>query len=385
MKKIFLSFIAICAMFFCVMSAEAYEPTATSYKVGDEIEVVLGKGIKAKFYVIEDSDSKNGGVTAIYKGVLGEEFSFGATKAGLDGSTAKTKLDELTKAWETPDVIRLIDVSEINDEIDTSSEEDYEFTKPTFLNIGKSYWTETVVNSNGNFKPYVVNSLSTVSTLKTTTDSTAYIRPVIEVSKLYIEGGMVKPKNLDELGDVFIMLAADATGSEIKIEKTENSLKAKIDDSDEICEATFTLEDGILIHKNTTGDMNYLADFMVMAIAVFDTPRFAYDGYDVLRNIFKLSINESYLTVIRNDDNRITEMTADLETLLGWKVETEEETKVEETKKEEPKQEEIKKEEIKEEVKNPKTADTNIIFVTLGLIASGSLIVISKKKLCKNK
>lgn len=64
---------------------------------------------------------------------------------------------------------------------------------------------------------------------------------------------------------------------------------------------------------------------------------------------------------------------------------TEDDSKVEEPKKEETKVEETKKEEIKEEVKNPKTADTNVILVTLGLIASGSLIVISKKKLCKNK
>lgn len=384
MRKILLSFIALFTMFFCVMSAEAWQPNYTAYEAGNEIEVVLGKGLKAKFYVMEDSNSESGTVTAIYKDVLGEAFYFGPTKASIVGSTAKTKLDELTKDWETPNEIRLIDVSEINDEIDTSSEEEYEFTKPVYLNIGKSYWTQTVINNGETYRPYLVTTWNTFSTLHTTQSNSpsngGYIRPVIEIEKEYINNGVVKPKNWEELVDFYSNVIIEAE-FELKTVKTENSLYAKLTDNEWADEANFDLVDNLLTYKAVykEGDTPILSEFMFECVIYWDAFRIVYDGY-FIDGTFQLTINEPYLTVIRDDNNRITEMTADLETLLGWKVESEEEIKIDDTK-----TEETKKEEIKEEVKNPKTADTNVILVTLGLIASGSLIVISKKKLCKNK
>jgi len=388
MKKMFLSFIAICAMFFGIMSAEAsWYPECTSYSVGDEIEVVLGDGKKEKFYVIENREA-DCYVTAIYKGVLGETISFGLVQNGttFGNSNAEKKLNELTKNWVTPDTIRLIKSSEITDDIDTSKESAYEFSKPAYLNIGKSYWTETVINSNDTFKPYVVSGSVNHSTLKTTVDDTAYIRPVIEVFKLNIDGGAVKPKNWDE----FIKFYSDMIfeeGYESKIESTEKSLYIKMTKGDIVSEANFEFIDGLLIYKNEQSNgINVVSEFMLRLVASLNHSRLVYDVYDDYDlDTFDgaYTFNEDYISVIRNETSEVNEkyikeMTVDLATFLGWK--TEEEIKIDDTK-----TEETKKEEIKEEVKNPKTADTNIVLITLGLIASGSLIVISKKKLCKNK
>lgn len=383
MKKIFLSFIALFTMFFCVMSAEAWQPNYTAYEAGDEIEVVLGKGIKEKFYVIKDSNSESGSVIAIYKDVLGEPFYFGPTKASIAGSTAKTKLDELTKDWETPDVIRLIEVSEINDEIDTSGEEEYEFTKPVYLNIGKSYWTQTVINNGETYRPYLVTTWNTFSTLHTTQSNSpsngGYIRPVIEISKAGVNGGIIKPKNWDEFVEFYSGAIGEMQGENFKIEKTDNSLTAKMTYLDKEYESRFNYNDGVLTYKNESKAYDILAEFMQATIFGLDSYDLVYEGVESDVMLSKEFSND-YLKFTRNDSDEaieqyITEMTVDLETLLGWeKKEVKEEVS-----------KPAEKEEIKEEVKNPKTADTNVILVTLGLIASGSLIVISKKKLCKNK
>jgi hypothetical protein len=317
-------------------------------------------------------------------------------------------------------------------------------------------------------------------------------------------------------------MVIEATGLELKTEKTVDSLYAKISEGEYTDEANFELIDNLLTYKAISTEVEdpILGELMLMTVIGLDSFRFTYDGYDIDNTIYQLTMNEPYLTVIRDDNNLITEMTADLETLFGWNTKEGKENKalwnkfVEEFKKTDiyklladvetntidvtstektlkivandgkksvttnftydngivsfvpsdnvetalvdgiwisnaiatlsnikgydpekvnewikedrkftlkddgiemttekfksgsisgdrctsfkldiknglksfaNKKEETKKEEIKEQVKNPKTADTNVILVTLGLIASGSLIVISKKKLCKNK
>jgi len=166
--------------------------TYTSYKKGDKITVNVNDSTKLDFYVIEDSSTE--AVTAIYDGVLGDDFYFGPTTNSIAGSTAESKLKELTSTWKNPTEIRLVKASEIISGIKVSTDTSEDFTEPSYFNMGKSYWTQDVTVNGDKYYPLVVTSWITYSQLHSAIEgapsSTGAIRPVITVLKDNVVDGI---------------------------------------------------------------------------------------------------------------------------------------------------------------------------------------------------
>lgn len=201
MKKFNYLLIVILLLFVGMVNVDA--KTYTSYKRGDKISVNINEESKLDFYVIENSNEEF--VTAIYEGVLGDDFYFAPTTNSITGSEAETKLNELTSAWNNPTEIRLIKATEVISGVDVTEDLDQDFSEPSYLNIGKSYWTQDVVANGDIYYPILVTSWITYSNLHATQpgapSSGGAIRPIITISKEYVEGGVKEEEKLPEVDD----------------------------------------------------------------------------------------------------------------------------------------------------------------------------------------
>lgn len=260
MKKI-LNYILCAFVFIGVMPITTHaKATYTAYKAGDKITVNVNDTTQKVFYVLEESNTTSNTVTAIYEEVLGDAFWFGATSTTFAGSTAETTLKTLTSDWTNPTQIRLINANEIMSDVTLSTSTGAAFTIPSYLNIGKNYWTQDVVVEDGTTYATIISAKSNYSSISITSDNTttAYIRPVITINKEYIVNDNVDyDAELEKFVETFkntewmgMLTAAFEEGSELKIEHTISNLKVILtgeEDGETYTYTTnFTYANGIL-------------------------------------------------------------------------------------------------------------------------------------------
>ncbi len=232
MKKMFIYLFALSFMFVGVNSVSA--KIFNEFKKGDEISVKLNENESGKFYVLDD---KGDYVIAIYKDVLGDVFYFGPGSGSLgssfEASKACSELRRLTESWIYPNTKDLISAQDIKSDLDLENQEQYDM-KDQIFHIGKSYWTKTIVNGEGeNYFPYLVTSWSTYSNLHTAISESpanvGYIRPVINIDKIYVEEAAIKITSWDQfINSLKEYLDVQIAG--MKLSYTDKSLEIKSDD-----------------------------------------------------------------------------------------------------------------------------------------------------------
>lgn len=232
MKKMFIYLFALSFMFIGVNSVSA--KIFNEFKKGDEISVKLNENESGKFYVLDD---KGDYVIAIYKDVLGDVFYFGPGTGTLgssfEASKAYSELKRLTMSWIYPNTIDLISAQDIKSDLDLENQEHYD-TKDPIFHIGKFYWTKTIVSGEkDSYFPYLVTSWSTYSNLHTAISespaNSGYIRPVINIDKIYVEEAAIKITSWDQfINTLKEYLDVQITG--MRLSYTDKSLEIKNDD-----------------------------------------------------------------------------------------------------------------------------------------------------------
>lgn len=341
-KRIFKILLVLFTLFIGVNKASAYELSYKTYKAGDEVEIVLNEGLSEKFYVLEDTGEE---IVAIYKDVLGEMFWFNPTTNGLKGSEAEKKLNDLTKEWDYADEITLLDATQIKKDIKVEEDEEYDFSEPKYLHIGKSYWTKTVVDDNGNYYPYVVTNWNTYSNLHTTQNtapaSGGYIRPVIKITKLYVKDAVVKPKTFEEFVEGFEkFVKSEFSDQKINIETKilEGGLNIKVssvyEGKEEMSEDVTFKYDG-KIFSFIDEEEKYEVDYVMI---LYLEPMINADIYmDENYKSTSEGASGKYFKIVAGDKN-LKEFSFDLEHYFGFSNKKVADTSAKDDKVENPKQ-----------------------------------------------
>jgi len=296
-KKLILSLILI--MVISVSKVKAYNFYNT-YNPGDEITVILNDSLKSSFYVVEDDDDS---VKAIYNGILGEDIAW---EYSLDNnctftdSVVEQALKERTKIWDNVSYVTLPAANEITS-FDYSSQKEFEelgtLTNPagggmihleSLNNVpfyalnnetGTEYYTKSVMtwnDSNGtscNSYVYGYSKTEFPYLFLNIPDGTEYasIRPLIWVSKYYVEDGINKPKDWNEFAKLFAEFVVDEGYGKINVYHDNNNLTM----SDGDVTDKYIYENGILklISKNNYEEsMEWLMDeFISSYILDFET------------------------------------------------------------------------------------------------------------------
>ncbi len=186
-----------------------------AYKTGDKVTIKLNNTLQQTFYVLEDSSSIDKNITLfseknIGTGAFNEDYSDGNE---YSGSLIESKLKELTNTWENINSARLITIDEIKATGLTNKEQcgpsedilcDTIVQDSWLLYQDEIYWTMTKATSDGNIQYdegryvyYISNGVIQGHIVgykpgsEWNKNGTAFenfgIRPVIEISKEYIE------------------------------------------------------------------------------------------------------------------------------------------------------------------------------------------------------
>lgn len=210
MKYFKYAFVSILTIF-CLPNIVKAEKSKvyTNYKTGDEITVNLSESIQEKVYVIQDNqDSQK--VKAIFKATIGEPVAYGFYSGIIVGgvtntsdyasSTVKKTLEEyaIKQGWTTYEEIRLLNETDMGDISKTEKK------LPSWITLDKEYWTSYMlqdVSVEEECTPAgdkqcilrapdrVAMAISKTGLFQKSINSEAYMRPVIVISKDYIEGG----------------------------------------------------------------------------------------------------------------------------------------------------------------------------------------------------
>ncbi|MCM1370334.1 MAG: hypothetical protein NC181_00375 [Clostridium sp.] len=403
-KSIFKLGIFVAAFFVGIFSVSA-KTTYTSYKAGDKIKVNVSSSKQLDFYVIEDSTSEN--VTAIYDGVLGDCFGFGAITDSFEGSIAQTKLNELTSDWNNPTEIRLIKVSEIDSSIELSNLKDsgVEVREPSYYMATKPYWTQDVIKDGAALLPIDVTSWVTYFSIEAVADSNdgtgiqSAIRPVITVSKDYVVGGS-KISEEDKLWNNFVSkykttdlvkMLSEGEDTTINITSTDDTLKIEFTNGADTTTTNFTYSNGIVAYTppiNAT-DNNLIMDNMWVTNCIYAIADLK--GYDIEKLITWLGENENPNLATHGIEIKTEKNTIHLEDvsdvnintgsitlttgkILSFKLDIKNGLKITNT--------EEKKDTV---VKNPETGDKSsiIVFASIATLLIGTVAYIKLKKYSK--
>jgi len=107
-----------------------YALTYTKYEIGDKINVQVNDSTTLEFYVIEDSDSSNDSVKAIYVDTLENKYNF---------TNAKNSINSLKNNWTNVDSVSLPKIEDIFKDKDVF-EEGFKYTENLALS-NLRYWT----------------------------------------------------------------------------------------------------------------------------------------------------------------------------------------------------------------------------------------------------
>lgn len=299
MKK--LKYLFTLMLAFALVSCFTYVHAEVAYKAynrGDKIVVNLNDNLKGNFYVLADSDTTNNTITAVYETTLGEAVKYGATANGFDGSEVETNLKTLTSTWTAKNIeIRLLTAEEVKAGINFSKDISEDFTEPTFLINNKNYWLGDVAIDGDKTYPGIVNYWNTYSTITVAPEdtTTAYIRPVITITKDLIEGENKTPdyatewnkyvefyKDNDMMDFIKYLILGDGEDEDttFDIQHTENSLKVIIKDTLEEYITNFTYKDGVISYVEYAGPEDYSA-FDQLMVANAEVALVEYKGFDL--------------------------------------------------------------------------------------------------------
>lgn len=209
LKYVVVSIMAI----FCVPNMVKAEKIKVynNYELGDEVIVNLNTtgSVQGKFYVISDNNSDNT-VTALYSTTIGEPVAYGRYSeinpiGSLPNTTdyatsiVKRELEEKYMAelgWTTPKQIRLFssdDMQRLQEGVGTAAAPTTLLKYP-WLMSRNHYWVDYPLQNNTSSSRIpiaaTIGETNMIAYLEMT--NTAYIRPVIVISKDYVVDGYVE-------------------------------------------------------------------------------------------------------------------------------------------------------------------------------------------------
>lgn len=257
----------------------------SSYNAGDKITVNVNASEKQEFYVIEASDSSSDKVVAVTASVIGEAMEYGPgpdTSNPFEGSAIQTKLNELTSTWTNIISKRMLEINEVVPDADLTAFNLISFEEPSYLcNIEEStkYWVSTKSKKISSLiiVPYVWRLTAKKCYLDSTIvagyddDSVpkAYLRPVITVSKEYVEDGIVVPEE-DKVWKEFIEKFKNSDtvsqfkndGFTVEFEYGDDYLNVKLIDTEnnKSWTTSFKYADGIITYVSNANDENLFID-----------------------------------------------------------------------------------------------------------------------------
>lgn len=281
-----------------------------SFKVGDEISVILNDNLTEKFYVIED---KNDSVKAIYESNLGEKITlpeFILANNGIcefENSVVDTALKEKTVSWSNALDIKLPSANDIVGEFDYSSLEEYNnlinktsidgqintvvhlenlSNVPFYAKKSKEgydfFTSSLMMNEEGHCSFYVYgygNALFPHFNIVTKT-ADGYIRPTITVSKDNVVNGVkadeVDKVQEDQLWNKFVVAFENTEiikmlkeSANVIVTSTNDSLKVVYEYSDNSYTTDFNYADGIVNYVPSNTDENKVIDTIWIANTIY--------------------------------------------------------------------------------------------------------------------
>lgn len=289
----------------------------SSYNAGDKITVNVNASEKQEFYVIEASDSSSDKVVAVTASVIGEAMEYGPgpdTSNPFEGSAIQTKLNELTSTWTNIISKRMLEINEVVPDADLTVFDIKTFESSYLCNLENysEYWVSTKSKnlSSSIYVPYVYQQSSQSCYLSTTIVAgeglsgdppKAYLRPVITVSKEYVEDGIVVPEE-DKIWKEFVnklnylLVFEDNDTYRIIIDSGDDFLDILVHNNVNNTNWTisFKYADGILTYVPSTNekDLIFADEFIYSCINVISEIK----GYDADKLLSWLS-NQDNLTI----------------------------------------------------------------------------------------
>ena len=288
-----------------------------SYNAGDKITVNVNTSEKQEFYVIEASDNSSDKVVAVTASVMGEAMEYGPgpdTSNPFEGSAIQTKLNELTSTWTNIISKRMLEINEVVPDADLTVFDIKTFESSYLCNLENysEYWVSTKSKnlSSSIYVPYVYQQSSQSCYLSTTIVAgeglsgdppKAYLRPVITVSKEYVEDGIVVPEE-DKIWKEFVnklnylLVFEDNDTYRIIIDSGDDFLDILVHNNVNNTNWTisFKYADGILTYVPSANekDLIFADEFIYSCINVISEMK----GYDADKLLSWLS-NQDNLTI----------------------------------------------------------------------------------------
>lgn len=314
MKKIIFVSLFSLVLILGVNSVQAKEQYS-SYNKGDKITVNVNDSDKLDFYVIENSGSDTDKVTAVYESTLGDPITYKVGTDGYEGSSVQKKLNELTNSWSNVISKRLLKADEVIPgitDVELKKLTAEKFEEPSYLFSDKHYWVSDCLIEDktvsvfdvvcfGEVAGFGVLGVAIPDEYNEEEPSTANIRPVITVSKKYVDGGVIIPEE-DKIWKEFVNKLNDLLVSE-----DNDTYKIIIDSGDDFLDIlvhnnvnntnwtiSFKYADGILTYVPSTNekDLIFADEFIYSCINVISEMK----GYDADKLLSWLS-NQDNLTI----------------------------------------------------------------------------------------
>ena len=320
MKKIIFVSLFSLILIFGVNNVQAKEKYS-SYNKGDKITVNVNDNDKLDFYVIENSGSDSDKVTAIYESTLGDPITYKPGTDGYEGSSVQKKLNELTNSWSNVISKRLLKADEVIPgitDVELKKLTVEKFEEPSYLFSVKEYWVSDCLIEDKAIYTFTVECFSEAvgfgvlgvaifDEYNEEEPSTANIRPVITVSKKYVDGGVIIPEE-DKIWKEFIekFKNSDAVsqfiddGYTVVFDYDDDYLNIKLTDTEKnkTWTTSFEYADGIINYVPNTDNENLFLDsnyWIPNTLFVLSEMK----GYDIDKLIFWLDDKDN-LTLIND-------------------------------------------------------------------------------------
>ena len=307
-------------LIFGVNNVQAKEKYS-SYNKGDKITVNVNDNDKLDFYVIENSGSDSDKVTAIYESTLGDPITYKPGTDGYEGSSVQKKLNELTNSWSNVISKRLLKADEVIPgitDVELKKLTVEKFEEPSYLFSVKEYWVSDCLIEDKAIYTFTVECFSEAvgfgvlgvaifDEYNEEEPSTANIRPVITVSKKYVDGGVIIPEE-DKIWKEFIekFKNSDAVsqfiddGYTVVFDYDDDYLNIKLTDTEKnkTWTTSFEYADGIINYVPNTDNENLFLDsnyWIPNTLFVLSEMK----GYDIDKLIFWLDDKDN-LTLIND-------------------------------------------------------------------------------------
>lgn len=383
-KKILKSMLFAVVLFSGILTVEA--KTYTSYKEGDVITVKVNDKTNIEFYVTKDSDSSNETVSGLLKNV-DYDAKYNYTDAVKQIENYKTEWNNVTNV-DLPDIEELlgVDVSQDNSESDS-------FEEPKYA-ISVSYWTKNESVSREGWHWVIANTIDNTGVYGIfEDDSEVHIRPVINVSKEHVIGGITITEDekvwtefIEKFKTTSVYLLFE---DEVELVSTDNTLKVILTNNGETFTTNFAYENGILTYVPADTDEQKSVDtFWIGAAIEALTLMKGYDYEKVgewLENNSNLTLAKDGIEFVEENltikgESSIADVTLTTNGYLSFKLDLKNGLKTYKTS-EDKTETPVTEPDKKDEIENPSTGATlNVVLLLAGLSAGIVIVYKSKRK-----